>query len=184
VRLAARFWLALLAVAPAAARAAEIVHTDVTHEDGRYRVRFEVRLEAEAARVMRHLTDYAHLTHLSDSIVESRVLDEDSETKRVHIALRACVLFVCRTVRRTVDVEALPDGNRLTLTDPAGGDFHYSVERWQVLPEGGGTRLRYTAEAEPSFFVPPLIGPWLVKGVIRRELATTAARLEELARHE
>jgi hypothetical protein len=78
-------------------------------------------------------------------------------------------------------VETRGNGDILTLADPAASDFRHARELWQLQPHAGGTRLTYQAEFEPAFFVPPLIGPWLIKARLRSELEDIAARLEQLA---
>ncbi len=171
----------MLMIIGAPSAAAEILHTTVTHENARYNVDFEVILDAPVERVRQHLTDYDKLARLSDTIVESRVLSREENRQRVFIMLRPCVLFFCRTIRRTVDVEFSPDGQVLSLADPKNSDFKYSLERWNIAAAEERTRLRYTAEVEPSFYVPPLIGPWFVKSTITTELQTTAKKLEALA---
>ena len=50
--------------------------------------------------------------------------------------------------------------------------------------EDDRTRLHYTAEVEPNFFIPPLIGPPVVKYFLRQEIQLTAIEVEALARHE
>ena len=162
--------------------AAQIVSTAVTHEGRRYRVDFDVLLDAPAARLWPQLIDYEQLARLSERVVEIRVLSARHEPLRVFIALRPCVLIFCRTIRRTVDVRPIEHGHILSLADPQRGDFRYSLERWQLAPQGRRTRLRYQGEVEPRFFVPPLIGPWLIKRVVREELETTARKLEALAK--
>jgi len=175
------FRLVLFAAASAAAPlwAAEIMHTDVVREDARYHVAFDVLLDAPTERVWQRLTDYDHLDRLSDTVVETRVLTSEGNKRRVLIVLRPCVLIFCRRIQRTVDVTLLPDGQILSLADPTNSDFRFSLERWQVQAEGQRTRLRYWAEFEPNFFMPSLLGAWLIRSTIVRELNTTAARLEE-----
>jgi hypothetical protein len=168
-----------LALADAPLPAAEFLETEVTHTDGRYRLRFEVRLAAEPAQVRRRLTDYDHLDRLSRVIVASRRLPDGADgAARVHQAMRACVLFLCRTVQRVLEVETADNGDILTRTDPGASDFEHGEETWQILAEDNGTRLRYRASQTPRFFIPPFIGPWLLKSRLRDELDTVAQRLE------
>jgi hypothetical protein len=44
--------------------------------------------------------------------------------------------------------------------------------------------LNYSAEVVPEFFIPPLIGPPVVKYFLRREIKITALEVEALAQHE
>jgi hypothetical protein len=172
----------LLMAAALAAAAAQIEQSEVTHEGDRYTIRFAVVLAAEANAVQRRLTDYDNLTRLSELIVESRRLSPAADAApRVRIVLRACVLIFCKTVRRVMAVETGAQGDILTLADPTQSDFLYAREIWQVQAQGRATRLTYHAELEPSFYVPPLIGPWLIKSRLTGALQDIAQELERLA---
>ena len=173
------FLLASLLLATHAA-AAEIVRADLDHEGSRYRVDFEARLTAQAASVRTLLSDYDGLARLSDTVVDSRLLPALAGPPRVRIVQRACVLFFCRTLTRVMSVESHPDGDVLTLAEPQTSDYLEVREHWQVATRPEGTHVRYRAQFIPRFFVPPLIGPWLIKSRLRAELEATAARIEVL----
>lgn len=166
------------------AHGASILNAEVTHEAGRYTVRFEVLVDADVAKVRRQLTDYAGYHRLSDVIVESRVLAvHDNGRHRVRFVFQACALFFCRHFVKLADIETLADG-AVMLTDPRESDFHSAEEHWHIEALAHQTRIRYDARFVPNFFVPPLIGPWLIRMYIRDELETTARRVEALARSE
>lgn len=166
------------------AHGASILHAEVIHEAGHYTVRFEVLVDADIAKVRQHLTDYAGYHRLSDVIVESRVLAAYPDGRqRVRFVFQACVLFFCRHLYKIADVETRLDG-AVMLTDPRESDFHSAEERWRIEALSHQTRIRYDAQFAPNFFVPPLIGPWLLKIRIRDELETTAKRVEALAQSE
>ena len=112
-----RRWLACIVLFPIVAGAATVVNTDVTHTDERYSVAFDVRIDADSAEVRRHLTDYAHYTRLSDSIIESRVVRIYSPTRvRVAGRLDPCVMIFCKTVNIARDIEELDEGPTTTTT--------------------------------------------------------------------
>ncbi len=177
--------LATVMLASTPASAATILHTEAGHVEDRYTVSFEVVLDAERSKVWQIMTDYERLPRVSKIIVESRVLkQEDTNRHRVGVTLEACVLIFCKTVKRVVDIEAWPQQEILVTEDPAQSDFRYAVERWRVVAEGEKTRLFYSAEMVPDFFIPPLIGPWVVKYFLQREIKATALQVEALAVHE
>jgi hypothetical protein len=177
-------WLALGLWTPAAA-AATIEVLETAHDRGRYTVAFEVVLVADRDKVWQIMTDYEHLPQVSKIILESRVLkQEDTHHQRVGLTLQGCILIFCKTVKRVLDIEARPQTEILMTEDPARSDFRYAVERWRMTAEGPGTRLNYSAELEPDFFIPPLIGPAVVKYFLRREIRITALAVEALANHE
>lgn len=161
-------------------RAGEVLLTEVTHDDGRYTVRFDVRIAAPRDRLAFYLTDYANYAEYFDSVTASRV-EWRSEASRVFLTLSSCILFFCRSVRITKDVHTAPDGAIVGRIIPAESDFEEAEERWRVIAENGSTRLRYESELVPAFYVPPLIGPWLIRYKIRDVLATNAEKLERLA---
>jgi len=75
-----------------------------------------------------------------------------------------------------------PDGGDLHAEVlPAQSDFSYGRADWQFRPAGTSTHLRFSAELEPAFWVPPLLGPWLVERSLREEAERTSAGIERLA---
>ena len=158
------------------------MRTEATHDDERYKLTFEVVLNAGRDKVWQIMTDYNRLTRVSKVIVESRILKQEDENRhRVGVTLHACILIFCKTMKKVVDIEARPQDDIVVTGVPALSDFSYSVEHWEVSAEGAKTRLRYSAEMVPDFFIPPLIGPWLVKSFLQREIRGIAIKVEELA---
>lgn len=168
---------------PLSTSAATIERLETAHTDHRYTLTFEVVLDAERAKVWQIMTDYENLPRLSRTIAESHILKtEHSPEHRVSVTFHACVLIFCKTMKKVVDIEARPQTEIVVTGVPALSDFSYSVERWQVSAEGAQTRLRYSAEMVPDFFIPPVIGPWLVKSFLQREIRGIAIEVEALAR--
>jgi len=163
--------------------AATIERLEAAHTDHRYTLSFEVVLDAERAKVWQIMTDYENLPRLSKTITESHLLKvEHTPEHRVSITFHACVLIFCKTMKKVVDIEARPESEIVVTGVPELSDFSYSVEHWQVSAEGAQTRLRYHAEMVPDFFIPPIIGPWLVKSFLQREIRGIAAEVEALAK--
>ena len=167
---------------PTLAVAATVLHTEVEHKAGRYTVTFEFRVSAGADAVRRRLTDYDHLVRLSRVVQKSEQLPPgDDGRPRVRVVMRSCFLFFCQTVLKLETVTEFPDGRLIIVADPTESDYRYSRVEWQIRAEATQTHVTYHAEHEPAFFVPPLIGPWVVKSRIRHELKLMAERLEQLA---
>jgi hypothetical protein len=170
---------------PACAFAETIERLEAGHTDNRYTLSFEVVLDAERDKVWRIMTDYERLPRVSKVVVASRISKtENANRHRVEVAFHACVLIFCKTMKKVVDIQAWPQSDIIVIGDPQLSNFSYSVERWRVSAEGSKTRLRYTAEMVPDFFIPPVIGPWLVKSFLEKEIRATAVKVEELAGHE
>lgn len=174
--------MVVLAALCAQAAAATITRADVSEKNGKYTVSFEAVVDADSRNVRRLMTDYAHLDRLSKTIIESRILKTENNKQRIGLVARVCVLFFCKTMKKVEDVETLKNGDIVTAAIPQLSDFHYALEHWQILAEQNQTRIKYQAELRPSFYIPPLIGPWLVKSKIRDELEATTIALESLAK--
>lgn len=165
------------------ARGAEVAALEVAHAQGRYTVHFDVRLAAPRARLERYLTDYGKYDEYFESITESKVLTgSPGGLQRIRLRAYGCILFFCRTVTMVKDIAEQEPGEILAHIDPAVSDFEEATEHWRILADGNQTRLQYDAELVPEFFVPPLIGPWLLKNNIRASLLSGAEKLEALAR--
>ncbi|MDH3639481.1 MAG: hypothetical protein OES09_13630 [Gammaproteobacteria bacterium] len=102
----------------------------------------------------------------------------------VKLLLRPCVWVVfCKNLRKVSVV--YEDGSEIVYhADPSVSDFLEARER--LLVEDDSTRpsstlLTYRARLIPKFVVPPLIGPWLIKRQIMRDLRITSGRVEFLA---
>jgi hypothetical protein len=164
------------------AAAADVLHTEVSHRAGRYTVVFEFQVAADAGAVYRRLTDYDRLDRLSRVVQHSeRLPPGDDGRPRVRVVLESCVLFFCRRVRKLESVTEYPETRLLAEADPAESDYRHSRVEWRIEARDGQTRVSYLSEQEPAFFVPPLIGPWIISSRIRSELALMAERLEQLA---
>ena len=183
---AQRYTAVMLAIgflAPPPASAADIRRLETTRADNRYTLTFEVMLDAERGKVWQIMTDFENLPRLSRAITESHLLiTEHTPEHRVSVTFHACVLIFCKTMKKVVDIQTRPQDDIVVTGIPELSDFSYSVEHWQLSAEGAQTLLRYNAEMVPDFFIPPLIGPWLVKAFLEREIQATAIKVEALAK--
>ena len=173
---------ALLA-APLLGQAGGVLDASVSHDEDVYTLSVEARIEAPVEVVYRLITDYDHLHDINPAIQESRVLRTYSPAKhRIRTVTRVCVLFYCRDVAQTQDM--VQSHGFVIVADilPQDSDFQRGQGRWRLTAEGNATLLRFHAEIVPAFFMPPLIGPWL----IRREMVnqmTEIVRLIEARYH-
>ncbi len=141
-------------------------------------------VQAPAARVRARLTDYAHLARLNGAIKSSRVLANTGPGQyQVRIVTRACVWFFCRTVKQVQSVHEAGDGWIDVRVIPELSDFKQGWAHFHILAEGAPTRVLIVSEVEPDFWIPPVIGPWLIKRKLRSEMLETVANLETQA-HE
>jgi len=170
----------LLGVAQAGA--GEVVSVTVERFDQRYVVEIDARFNATTERLRELLTDFPHLSRINDSIQRSEILEINSPQHHcVRTEAQVCVAMLCKTIVQVQDVSVLPDGNLLATIRATRSDFSYGVARWDFWKEVSTTRMRFRSEIEPAFWVPPLIGPWLIRRALHDEALKSVANLERLA---
>jgi hypothetical protein len=173
----------------ATAAAFDIQSVDVQHQDDRYRVSMRVTLDAPAADTYAVFSDPARLREVNPAIREVQVLEQlGPNLRRVRTRVRACVAFFCRQLQQVQDMRYRPaeqEGGRIDAAVlPDRSDFRYGHASWTfaACQEAKRTCLAFDAELEPAFWVPPLIGPWLIQRKLRDEAIETSRGLERLAR--
>ncbi|MEM7281385.1 MAG: SRPBCC family protein [Pseudomonadota bacterium] len=160
---------------------AEIKSLDVKKEKGRYIITAECLVEAPVGGVYEVLTDYTRFSELSSMVTESRFVESDSEQTLVFTRTHGCVLFFCKTVDKTEVMEAVKNEEVVTTALPDQSTVDYSKASWQMQQEDGGTRLFYKLETDLGFWVPPVIGPLMVKRAWYSGSLRALNRLEQFA---
>ncbi len=162
--------------------AAELRKIDIHHRSGRYIMNVDSYIEAPVAAVYQVLTDYDQFELIAEGIKEARILNNISpEVYIVYTKVAVCFSFMCVEKEKIERVELRSNVEIFATVIPERSDFKYGVTRWMVTSEGEGTRLRLKVEIEPSFWIPPLIGPRIMKAVMRREGIYSADSVEQLA---
>jgi len=95
--------------------------------------------------------------------------------------MEGCVLFFCVSMRRVERMELDAPSSIRTEALPEQSDFKSSVSEWTLVPEAGGTKMTYRLTMEPDFWIPPLIGPWVLKQRLERGGSGAINRIERLA---
>jgi hypothetical protein len=167
------------------ARAAVLRSLEINYEAGRYVFESDTYLEAPAAAIFDVLIDYDdnRFGRISSVYKESSFLEPALDgTPLVYTRLEGCVMFFCRSMERVERLETEAPRFISTTVLPEQSDFKYSRSEWRLEPEATGTRLTYHLVMEPAFWVPPVIGPWLLKRSLVEGGARAIRRIERLAR--
>lgn len=162
--------------------AASIEFVEVAEEDGRYTLTSDSLVAAPQEAVFEVLTDYDQFVRVSSAFEDSKVLDPEADgTPRVYTKLRGCVLFFCKTLERVEHLTYEAPGSIKTIVIAEESDFSYGVSTWELESVKEGTLVRYQLIMEPDFWIPPLIGPALIKRKLQRGGADAVDRIESLA---
>ena len=163
-------------------RAAEMLSITIDHEKGTYTMTSEVWFDASVEQVYEVFRYWDNSTKFSSAIVESRDIEPDAEGRpQFYVRNRGCVLFFCKSFERRGYVEAELNKVIYAFVDPETSDFHLSNESWKFLAQDGGTVVTYDLEMRPKFWIPPGIGPYLIKRKLRNNGGQAIDRIEVIA---
>ena len=176
-----RFLLCLLLLC-GGADAVELRNVDVDRKDGRYFLVSKVWFDVDLVPLYEVFLDYDLSTKFSSFIVESRNLEPDESGQRgFYIRNEGCVLLFCKSFERKGYVEHERYTFIRSTADAEASDFHASLESWTFEAEGEGTVVEYHFEFEPKFWIPPLIGPYVLRRKLETDSVRALHRIEALA---
>jgi hypothetical protein len=173
---------AIVLLLSASALSADLLDVTVEKDQNRYRLTSETRFDAKLEDLYRVLTDYDLFTQVSSVFVEARNEEPGENGKpRYFTRMEGCMLLFCKSFVRVGELTLLPNAEIVALADPEKSDFKYSREQWILRQDGDGVLLVYDFELEPDFWVPPVIGPYIMKRVLKRGGTDAVDRIEALA---
>jgi hypothetical protein len=168
-----------------AVSAASIDDLMVRKVGARYFIELHAHLNARASVAYAVFADLNNLPSINTDVKRIEIAGgRGGEPAQLYTEIRACLLFYCRTIRESQQMTFMPerDGGEVVATVLPKGDLRYGRASWVFHPSGDQTEFDATAELEPAFAVPPLIGPWLIKRWLREETERSSENLEKLTR--
>ena len=174
-----QFFLVLLFSTPVFA--GEVQQAAVSHKDGVYTLELDVVVSSAFEAVHAIVTDYDQLHLISEVLIETSLLSEpNAEIKRRKLVVRTCILIFCFTAIMVEDVWET-DNTITTKIIPEDSDYKYGKTVWTVdVVDEQRSRIKLYCELEPDFWIPPFVGPYLMKKTMLREAKKTVLRIEEL----
>ena len=161
--------------------AGNVMEAEVIHDSGVYTLSLDAWISAPVPKVHHALTDYTHLERVNPAVKESEIIHSSSSVHhRVRTLIEACIAFFCKRLMQVWDVEQQSDHVIVATIVPELSNFRSGNANWVLRKESSGTRLRFTTQLEPSFWVPPLIGPWLIRYKLHKEALESVNNLERL----
>ncbi len=154
------------------------VHTVRTPDGKAIEVMVTLALPLDADVVWAVLNDYENMPRFVPDIVAARLIGAQGGKKRVEIEGVLRLLFLDFPVRTTLDVVELPGGS-VAIDSAAGNLAIHGVVR--VRDDGPVTRVDYQVRMTPDFWLPPLIGDFLIGRQIRRQFEGMVAEMHRRA---
>jgi hypothetical protein len=162
-------------------RSAEITVAEVVMDDRQYSIDMRAEANVDITTLLTVLRDYDLYTTLSPSIIESRLVSEEDDALRLMLVMRPCIFGFCRNLIKVTDITWLNEKSVRYRGVPGAGHFEMSVETITVSgnpDQPSAAIFLYRAELVPAFFIPPVIGNWLISRQIQKELLSTLERIE------
>jgi len=165
-----------------AVQGAELIDVQVELKDKRYHLYSEVFFYVSTLPLYEVLTDFEKFEKFTSAIVESRNTGPDEKGRPGFYArMEGCVLLFCKSFVRNGYLLLTPIAEIVAIANPEESDFKFSHERWQLISDREGTLLIYDFEMEPDFWVPPVIGPFVIQRALRSGAVRAVNRIEKLA---
>ena len=178
-------WLLLCVVT--GAHAAQVSSVHVTRQESRFLINMHIAIDEPPAAVFRALQDYAAMARYNPDLRAVRVEKTASPDRvRLFTTVHTCVLIFCKTLHQEQIMTATASTGGGTLhADLVSGDFKGGHGDWVVGPcpaNRAVSCMDIRIELVPAFWVPPLIGPWVIRSKMEEEARLTSAGLERTAR--
>ena len=171
------------------AQAGEVLHASANHKQGHYLIDVSFKVVGERDTIYEIMTDYNQLMGLSDVIISSAIVEPDNnnifEGVRIQFVTETCVLFLCFKADLVEDLTVMEDGTLKALFVPELSDFEYGEVTMQVQKiDDTHTRINFMSNFKPKFWVPPIIGPIVVKRKAIQSAKYTILEIEKIANDE
>ena len=162
--------------------AAELEHLQVTHIGKRYQVVMHASMDTQAEKAYAVFTDFASLPLINSAIIKAQPIDgARAPGQRLHTQVQVCVMGFCRVFDQVQDMHTTPPEHLRADVIPELSNLRYGQASWRIWNDGGRAKLIFEAVVEPDFWIPPLIGPWLIERKLASEAVDTANGIERMA---
>lgn len=162
--------------------ASTLEHLQVTHVGKRYQVVMHASMDTQADKAYAVFTDYSRLPEINDAIIRAEAIPGGvAPAQRVRTQVRVCVMGFCRVFDQVQDMRKSPPERLQAEVIPEVSNLRFGKANWRIWDDNGRARLIFEAVVEPDFWVPPVIGPWLIERKLASEAVDTANGIERLA---
>ena len=155
---------------------------EINEQSGVYQIKVVALIAAPASYVSYVLTDYTHIHRLNPSIIESEVLQQyDDGSVSVRTKVIGCAAYFCEELDRVEKVRMLPSGGLYAEIIPELSQFKSGKTHWIIKPMDDYCEVSYLSDMEPDIYIPPVVGKFLIKKSIRKEMHASFVNLEKIS---
>jgi hypothetical protein len=169
----------------ATATAVETERAEIDFDRGSYTYTFTAVIEGSSEAVRAVATDYDRLYRINDDIVESRVIERyGPHSLKRSIRMKYCILVFCFDMNFVEIMQETPEKIVATMV-PEESTFEDGVAEWRIEAiDSARSRMHISARQTPSFWIPPVIGPMILKRVLLKEIRETCTKIEGIVQAE
>jgi len=173
--------LALLAAPAGAASAAEELAVSVERKGAWFAVRAHAMVAAPVALVWQVLTDYENIPQFIPGIARSVLLMRAQD--RVLLEQQGEARFFLFSFPIVVRYEVQEAAPHWLASRAVSGNLRRMSGRYDLNPNAvrPGVQIDYTGEIEPDFDLPPLIGPFVLRSMVREQFTAMIDEIERRA---
>jgi ribosome-associated toxin RatA of RatAB toxin-antitoxin module len=168
----------LLLIVAVSAPAADIV-VRASRSGDVLQVEASAELEGSLENAWQVLTDYGRLAEFVPDLQVSRVISRDHNTAVVEQKGEARLLFFSYPIDVRLAITEKP--REQVVSRAVAGNFREMHSTYALEARQGRVFLRYSGRLEPDFYVPPLIGTYLLRTNVE---SMFRALVEEIERQQ
>jgi hypothetical protein len=143
--------------------------------DGALHAEASFHIEVPPSLAWRVMTDYDHMAAFVPKLKESLILTADRS--RLLVAQKGTASFAGFSHDWEVEREVTLEPESLIVSRAVRGNVKRMEMETRFSPEGTGVRIRYRALTVPDFWIPPLIGPALMKTQVTDQFTALATEM-------
>lgn len=176
------------------AHAADMTKMEVERKGKRFYLDSSLLVDVPKNTMYEVLTDYNNLHNFSRGIKQSQEVTPASDgTRRVFSHLQGCVVFLCRSVEKVELMDTIENQRIVTTLLPElSKNVRWNKTEWdlsevEINPDSNSktkktmTQINYKMEFEPGFWVPPLLGTYMIKKSLAQDGLEIVERMEKYA---
>jgi carbon monoxide dehydrogenase subunit G len=175
-----RYGLFLSVFVAASAVASPPIAVTARRDGGMVRLWATLRVNAVPEAVWEVLTDYEHQPQFVPGLTESRVISHDAAGSTVVQKGWFRVLFL----RFNVDIQYITRETppSLLTSRVIRGNVGSLRSEYRISPYDSGARLDYVGEVETQGWLPPGIGPYVIRRQVEEQLGAFVHEIERRQR--